>query len=247
MFSCPLSHEGSAVPASLANQCCLLKQPSNLPGNPRASFPVTRDSKKHHPFPILIMAERVSFLVSDSPKHVQVFLLELANFQAELPIKISLNFNTFSLALELWKQLQAASFPGSPFQEGCKFVFPGTTIPTRQFIFPQTRNQGSLGLLHLLKGFLFPFALLQQTGSRRGMWWGARHPSQHSSCPTTALCIVRGEHLRSGPEGTTSTFIELHHPKQKWCLKGWLVLNKVFLGLRENVRNALLSCVSPLK
>lgn len=147
MFSCPLSHEGSAVPASLASQCCLLKQPSNLPWNPRASFPVTRDSKKRHPFPILIMAERVSFLVSDSPKHVQVFLLELANFQAELPIKISLNFNTFSLALELWKQLQAASFPGSPFQEGCKFVFPGTTIPTRQFIFPQTRNQGSLGLL----------------------------------------------------------------------------------------------------
>lgn len=118
----------------------LLKQPSNLLWNPKAGFSVTRDSKKYHAFPILIKAERVSFLVSDSPKHVQVFLLELANFQAELPIKISINFNKFSLALELWKQSQAASFPGSPFQKGSKFMFPGTTIPRRQFIVPQTRN-----------------------------------------------------------------------------------------------------------
>lgn len=156
IFSCLLSYKGSAVPGSLASQCFLLKQPSNLPWNPKASFPMTRDSKKYCPFPVLIMAERVSFLVSNSPKHVQVFLLELANFQAELPIKISFNFNTFSPALGLWKQLQAASFPGSPSQGGCKFVFPGTTIPRRQFLFPQTRNQGLLGLLQLLKGFLLP-------------------------------------------------------------------------------------------
>lgn len=146
------------MPGSLASPYSLHKQSSDLPRNPKASFPMTRDSKKHHPFPILIRAERVSFLVSNSPKLVQVFLLEeiSANFQAELPVKISLNFNTFSLALGLWKQLQAASFPGSPSQEGCKFVFPGTTIPRRQFIFPQTRSQGLLGLLHLLKGSLLP-------------------------------------------------------------------------------------------
>lgn len=30
------------------------------------------------------------------------------------------------------------------------------------------------------------------------------------------LSRVRGEHLRSMPEGTASTFTELHHPKQKW-------------------------------
>lgn len=151
---------------------------------------MTRDSKKYHPFPILIMAERVSSLVSNSSKPVQVFPLELANFQAELPIQISFNFNTFSLVLKLWKQLQAASFPGSPSQEGCKFLFPGTTIPRRQFIFSQTRNQGLLGLLHLSKGFLLPWPRKGwvKQGSRRWMWWGARHPAHHSSCPVTALC-----------------------------------------------------------
>lgn len=153
---------------------------------------MTRDSKKYHSFPVLITAERVSFLVSSSPKHVQVFLLELVNFQAELPIKISFNFNTFSLALGLWKQLQAASFPGSPSQGGCKFPLPGTTVPRRQFIFFQTRNQGLLGLLQLLKGFFLPsvkkgWAFLQQTWEQEGdvvgdkaSFWAQLQPG-HSS------------------------------------------------------------------
>lgn len=225
IFSCLLNHKGSTVPGSLASQCSLLKQPSNLPWNPKASFPMTRDSKEYHPFPILIMAERVSFWVSNSPKYVQVFLLELANFQAELPVKISLHFNTFSLALGLWKQLHAAGFPGSPSQQGCKFVFPGTTIPRRQFIFPQpgTKACWVCCIFQKASSSLSEEGMSLPAANRRRMYRG--QSILLLTAPTLPqLCAVRGEHLRSMPEGTASTFIEPQHPKQKWRLKGWLVL-----------------------
>lgn len=62
------------------------------------------------------------------------------------------------------------------------------------------------------EGMSLPAANCEQEGNVVG----AKHPSQHSSYPVTALCRVRGGHLRSMPESTASTFIELQHPKQKW-------------------------------
>lgn len=62
IFSPPFNHEGLAVPASLASQCFLLKQPSYLPVNLRASFPLTAKFRKHHSFPTLVKAERFSSL-----------------------------------------------------------------------------------------------------------------------------------------------------------------------------------------
>lgn len=79
------------MPGSLASHRSLLKQPLYLLANPKASFPSTAESKKYQSFPVLVKAERVSSLVSNSPKRVQVFLLQPANFQAESPIKISLS------------------------------------------------------------------------------------------------------------------------------------------------------------
>lgn len=142
------------MPGSPASHQSLLKQTLYLLENPKANFPLTVESKKYQPFPIFIEAEGVSSLVSNSPKRDRVFLLQPANFRVaykNFPLFISARF---PLRWSDGKGRGLPAFLARLSRKAANSCSPGTTIPRRHLIFPQTRNRGSLALSHLSKGFL---------------------------------------------------------------------------------------------
>lgn len=173
------------------------KQPLHLLVTPQASF--------HHPFPLLITAEMLSSLVSNSSKNIWGFLLQSANFQAELPIKTSLSISTrFSVHWSNGTGCRLLTFLACLSREAANSCLPGTTVPRRHLIFHQTRNRGSW-LCHI---FLTASSSLHRgdqgrgeaswskgrVGSRLHAWGKAAVPHLSQPLLFRALCKLGGEH-----------------------------------------------------